>query len=517
MGIGYDSGMDVEQLRQDVARGDLTADQLVEFIAAQQTLVEQLQAQIEKLRAEVERLQKELGKNPTARLDEAYSEKAEEERQAKATGKKKSKSKPKRRGRVSTADKISRAERTEQVFPDDCEPSLCRLSHTRVAWRLEQGRAVLIAYEIYRQGNQFGQPAGLPGRGEFGMEVLIALAYQVYTLGLSLDKACQVLGFFQGLNLRKSQANALLNQLSRQWENEFDTLCMLLANAAVVYTDETSWSINSVWAFLTDHITVMFYGVHKDGQTLEQILDKSQFAGVLVSDNAAVYQNFTKAQKCWAHLLRKAIKLTLQDPQNKSYRDFADSLLAIYRAAKKVVADRRFKDAGRANRAVDFNNDVLDLCSRYFSSADTATSDANTTDSLAEDFRRLVNEITRLLIADELFVFVTTPGVAGNNNGSERELRDDAQRRDTGRTNKTPSGGKRQTIITSILRSLSKQLREFTLGSVIAEIQRWAVCGRSCFSDLATACGLDRPPTADPGESLLDRILLNVDIPLHPA
>jgi len=82
------------------------------------------------------------------------------------------------------------------------------------------------------------------------MEILIALAYQVYTLGLSLDKACQVLGFFQNLSLKKSQANALLNQLARVWEHEFDTLCMLLANSAVVYCDETVWSINSVWAFL---------------------------------------------------------------------------------------------------------------------------------------------------------------------------------------------------------------------------------------------------------------------------
>jgi len=122
---------------------------------------------------------------------------------------------------------------------------------------------------------------------------------QVYTLGLSLDKACQVLGFFQGLCLKKSQANALLNQLARSWEQEFDTLCMLLANSAVVYSDETGWSINSVWAFLTDMLTVMFYGVHKDGQTLQQILDKATFAGVLVSDDAAIYRDFSKSQKCW--------------------------------------------------------------------------------------------------------------------------------------------------------------------------------------------------------------------------
>ena len=163
--------------------------------------------------------------------------------------------------------KIAKAARTEKVYPDDCDSQDCKLSHTRVAWRLEDGRAVLIAYEIYRRGNRFGQPSGVPGRGEFGIEILIALAYQMYTLGLSLDKACQVLGFFQGLSLTKSQAHALLNQLARAWEQEFDTLCMLLANSAVVYCDETGWSINSVWAFLTKTLTVMFYGIHKDGQT----------------------------------------------------------------------------------------------------------------------------------------------------------------------------------------------------------------------------------------------------------
>jgi transposase len=74
---------------------------------------------------------------------------------------------------------------------------------------------------------------------------------------------------------------------------------MLLANSAVVHCDETGWSINSVWAFLTERLTVMFYGVHKDGETLEQILDKATFEGVLISDNAAIYQGFGKAQKCW--------------------------------------------------------------------------------------------------------------------------------------------------------------------------------------------------------------------------
>ena len=115
------------------------------------------------------------------------------------------------------------------------------------------------------------------------------------------------MNFFQNLKLRNSQADALLNQLARQWEGEFDLLCMLLANSLVVHTDETSWSINSVWAFLTEKARVVLFGVHKDGATLQQILDPATFEGIVISDDAAVYAKFTHSQKCWAHLLRKAI------------------------------------------------------------------------------------------------------------------------------------------------------------------------------------------------------------------
>lgn len=493
--------MDVDQFRQDVAAGRVELDRLVELIASQQKVIQQLQAQVDKLKEENKKLKE---KNPTDRLDESYSEKAEEKRRAK--GKRKKRKTPKRRGRLTTAEKIAKAAQTEKVYPDDCDPGDCKLSHTRVAWRLEHGQAVLVAYEIYRCGNRYGQPPGVPGRGEFGMEILIALAYQVYTLGLSLDKACQVLGFFQNLSLKKSQANALLNQLARFWEHEFDTLCMLLANSAVVYCDETGWSINSVWAFLTDTLTVMFYGVHKNGQTLAQILDKATFAGVLVSDDAAIYQGFSKAQKCWAHLLRKAIKLTLQAPEDTRYQELTNSLLSLYCTAKRVANDKRFGPAGRKRRVTELEAELLALCGAH-------SLEGSQTEGVEDDYRRLVNEIMRLLLVNELFVFVTTEGVVGNNNGSERELRDDAQRRATGRTNKTPTGAKRQSIIASVLRTLGKQLREFTLDSVLAEIQRWADRGRSCFTDQAKAAGLNRPPPDSEQRSLLDRIILDVDNP----
>ncbi len=157
---------------------------------------------------------------------------------------------------------------------------------------------------------------------------------------LSMDKLCQQFDFFWGLKLAKSQTDALLNRLSRQWEPEFDTLCTLLANSTVVHADETGWSINSVWAFLSEQVRIILFGVHKDGATL---LPEDLFGGLLVSDDAAVCRGFTLAQKCWAHLIRKAIRLTLLQPDSEEYRTFLTCLLTLYRKACRLKQDRRLK------------------------------------------------------------------------------------------------------------------------------------------------------------------------------
>lgn len=323
---------------------------------------ERLAAENQELRRRVEELSRRLteletlikklgGSVPTERLDQAYSLKAEEQRQAAANagGKnKRKKQKSPRRGRVTTADKLARAERIEAMLPKGFTREECQLLRRRPVWRIIDGRAVLVAYEIY-QGPR-GQVPKIPGvlsRCEFGLEILITLAHQTQIVGLSIDKVGAELQYFWGLTLSKSQADALLNRLAREWHSEFDQLCQLVAVSAVVCTDETSWSQNSVWAFLSEHVRLLVFGCHKDAATLETLLPKATFAGVLVSDDAAVYRGFSQAQKCWAHLLRKAIKLTLLCPERPRYRTFCDGLLALYREAQRAAADQRLGDEGR--------------------------------------------------------------------------------------------------------------------------------------------------------------------------
>jgi transposase len=294
--------------------------------------------------------------------------------------------------------------------------------------------------------------------------------------------------------------------LARHWHKEFDVLCAPLANSLVVHADETSWSLNSVWAFLSEKARLLLFGVHKDAQTLAALLDPATFAGILISDDAAVYGHFTQAQKCWAHLLRKAIKLTLQDPDSEAYRPFVDRLLEIYRAATRVQRDGRLSDAGRARPVAVLEDELLELCGPvWFAEWPPLEGPDN-------DYRLLVNEIMRLLLAEELFTFVTAKPVeqpngdrqtvGSTNNEAERTLRQPAEARKTGRTSKTIQGARRQTIVTSVLESLRLYLSSFTLGQVIEEVRSWLASGRSCFEDLLEKLGLARPT-----QSILDEVL----------
>lgn len=461
----------------------LSREELVELIDRLVRRNAELERRLEEQARRIGELER---RHPTVRLEEAYSLKAEERRQADAAGKKR-RQKSARRGRIGTAEKLAQAAIHEDIWPDGLPLETCRLKYSRPVWRIINGQALLVAYHIYAGSDgRVPQIPGVPNRGEFGREIIVSLAYQHYLTGLPLDTVLGEFSFFWGLTLRKSQADAMLNRLAKEWLPEFDALCQLLAVSAVVYADETNWSINSVWAFLSETARVTVFGCHKDGETLDVLLKKSEFQGILVSDDAAVYQGFDRAQKCWAHLIRKAIKLTLLKPNRIRYRRFADALLDIYRQGKAIAADQRLSEAGRRTRVQELVDAVCDCTGDRFADSRTPGDEAE------RDFINLTHEIVRLLGDDELFTYAIHPEADGTNNESERSLRHAALDRHTGQTNKTARGARRRTIITSVLDSLRVHLPMLTLQSVLAEIERWQHAGTSCFRRLVEALNL--PP-----------------------
>jgi transposase len=476
--------MDVGQLKTDFLEGRLSADQLFDAL-------DKLQQTVKVLQAEVGRLTQRLAQYEPGVLQESrssasqtppsssrYSLEAEEQRRREKQRRRRKKKSPGRRpNRVKFAD----AHQTKDIYPPRVPHDQCELARERAVWRMVEGRAVLIGYRVFRgPGGPEPRIPGVTSRCEYGLEILVVLAYLVYVIGISLDKACALLGFFCALPLRKSQADALLRQLARHWEPEFDALCDLVARAAVVYMDETGWKIGqdgcSLWVFASALQRVFLFGCHKDGKTLDAMLPEDIFTGVGVSDDAAVYRRrFAGAQKCWAHLLRKPIRLALLYPRKKSYQQFLDRLLALYYDAKRAAADGRLGMEGRKRRVAEFEDR---LCELYRSYARDITPNMPPHE---RDFANLVNELTERMFDEELFTFVLNPEVEATNNLSERLQRSPAKDRDAGRTSKTATGARRRSVITSVLESLRVNLPTFTLQNVVDEAIRWMKHGISLF------------------------------------
>lgn len=407
----------------------------------------------------------------------SYSLDAEKKRRDRRKRRRKKKSP----GRRPTELKFADAELYREVFPEGVRRADCVLVRERAVWRLQDGRAVRIGYRVFAAPG--GKEPPIPGvtpRCEYGLEILVVLAFLVYIIGISLDKACAVLQFFCQLPLHKSQADALLRQLAHHWEGEFDVLCDLIAYAAVVAMDETGWQVGSthcsLWAFASQLHRLFLFGCHKDDATLDTILPPDIFKGTGLSDDAAVYSGrFRRGQKCWAHLLRKAIRLALLYPRKRSYQRFLDQLLQLYRDAKRAAEDGRLGDAGRQQRVVELEGRLGALCRPII---DAAMPDMKPHE---REFANLAEELIRLSLAEELFTFVLIPEVPPTNNAMERHLRNPAMDRKAGRTNKTARGAHRRSVIVSVIESLRANLAQFNLATVLEEVGRWMEQGISLF------------------------------------
>ncbi len=244
------------------------------------------------------------------------------------------------------------------------------------AWRLIDGQAVYVRYQIYDlpESDSPPLPLGLrTSRSEFGLEILLVLAFLHYWMGVSLDHTIQIVEFFTGLALSKSQADSLLRQLAEDWEDEYETISELIAGQMLVYVDETGWKVGTqscyTWVFSTAMHVLFRCGVSRGKEEAETVLGE-EFSGRGVSDDYSAYRTlFSDHQLCWAHLLRKAIKLMLQHPEQSQYARFLRELCGIYQQAVRYQNDRRLS-VNRWAKVLELKGQIRQLCTRAGSSVD---------------------------------------------------------------------------------------------------------------------------------------------------
>ena len=199
--------------------------------------VEQLETENAELKVESKGLKELLHQQGSARSSKPpkFSENYSVEQNQ---GKRKSKRGKQSTGRRPQYIKLELVDEHVYLYESGVAQSACSERRVQYGWRLVDGQAKYICYHLCALPKSVHVPE-VPGlrsrRSEYGVEIILTVAFLHYWTGISLDHVCSVVQFFTGLALSKSQANALLNQLSSDWDEQYDTIAELLSRQLVIY------------------------------------------------------------------------------------------------------------------------------------------------------------------------------------------------------------------------------------------------------------------------------------------
>lgn len=257
--------------------------------------------------------------------------------------------------------------------------------------------------------------AGLTlGQGRLGVRLasLIGTLRTIYRLPLAHIQ--RLLAQVYGLRLSVGGIQNLLALLRAQLAPTREAIRAQTRASPSQHIDETGWRENGrngyIWAQATDGprpTRAFTYVQSRAGEVADRLLDG--YEGVVVTDGYAAYDHLVcPKQRCWAHILRTAHKLTQDHPEDAPLRVWVDGLKGLYEQAVAVATNEGVSERQRAAAANDAERRVR---------------------ALARCYRRARAHPAHALASwlhsheGELFTFVRTPDVSGTNNLAERTVR----------------------------------------------------------------------------------------------
>jgi hypothetical protein len=260
--------------------------------------------------------------------------------------------------------------------------------------------------------------------------------------GLTMRKTCAVLREAFGLSLSPGGLAQALARMAAKLEPAYENLRARLRAGPCLHSDETSWWVGGpgYWLWVFTNKTMTIYRVAK-GRGRDLLLEMlgPEFAGVLVSDCLAIYDDVNpRQQKCYSHHL-KAIRLAGED-QPSAWLEEVRWLLQEAMALKRQPLEAEQRAQRRA---------ALEARATELLAAPRPT-------TLEEKVRRRLEKQQ-----DHLFTFLDVEEVEATNNLAERQLRPAVIARKVSCGNKTPKGAHTWEILTSLAATCAQQAESF--------------------------------------------------------
>jgi hypothetical protein len=269
-------------------------------------------------------------------------------------------------------------------------------------------------------------------------------------LGVSYGKVARLLATSLGLRLNRSTVARADERLANRLAPTYQQLLLRLRASEVVHADETGWKVAGqkawLWVFTNDDLSVYTIDPTRAHEVVERLLGED-FAGVLGCDCFLAYDALKTyiQSKCAGHLLRRCADL-VESKSGRAVR-FSQQVARLLRAA--ITLKQRHLEAklsvhgyavacGRLEAALDR------LLAGHYTDPDNAR------------FAKLLRK-QRLHLLTFLYVDAMDP----TNNAAEREIRPAVLIRKTNGCNRSETGARTHSILTSIIRTCQKHGQDF--------------------------------------------------------
>jgi hypothetical protein len=178
----------------------------------------------------------------------------------------------------------------------------------------------IIEGEIHQKkcldcGKTFIPPQNsIPLKGGFGINLMIVVIFIKFILRGVLRKTSSFLEVSHAFDITPASINKMIKRVAEASENEYNLLKEKIRKSAIIYIDETSFSVLGknqwVWVFRTETEILLVIRPSRGSNVLEEILGKD-YSGTIICDCWRAYNFLVLAniQRCWSHLLRKSKEL----------------------------------------------------------------------------------------------------------------------------------------------------------------------------------------------------------------
>ena len=175
----------------------------------------------------------------------------------------------------------------------------------------------IIEGEIHKKkcldcGTTFIPPQNTtPLKGSFGINLMVLVIFIKFILRGVLRKTSSFLEVSHAFDITPASINEMIRRVAEAADKEYELLKMKIRKAAIIYIDETSFSVLGknqwVWVFRTETDILLIIRPSRGSNVLEEILGKD-YAGTVICDCWRAYNFLVLAniQRCWSHLLRKS-------------------------------------------------------------------------------------------------------------------------------------------------------------------------------------------------------------------